>query len=102
MDALQGDRRGRANEETDLPLVGDEDGLGLRGGSAQVHKHDGGRRNGRGRHRVHDAAQLAVIRIGLVGMKVRNLGYGQNRQQHEAHCGHNRQNTDSTAFPEPI
>jgi hypothetical protein len=39
---------------------------------------------------LHDAAQLAVIGIGLVGMQVRNLGYGQNRQQDKAHGGHHR------------
>jgi len=88
-DALQGDGR-RADKEADLPLVGNEDGLGLRSRSAQVHEHDNSRRNRRGRHRMHDAAQLAVIGIGLVGMQVRNLGYGQNRQQDKAQSGHHR------------
>jgi hypothetical protein len=51
---------------------------------------------------MHDAAQLAVIGIGLVGVQVRNLGYGQNRQQDKAQSGHHRQNTDPAALPEPV
>jgi hypothetical protein len=73
-----------------LPLVGNEDGLGLRSGGAKVHEHDDGRGNRRGRHRVHDDAQLAVICIGLVGVQVRNLGYGQDCQQDKAHDCHHR------------
>jgi hypothetical protein len=52
---------------------------------------------------VHDDAQLAVIRVGLVGVQVRNLGYGQKRQQDKTHCGDYRQKAGgATAFPEPL
>jgi hypothetical protein len=33
---------------------------------------------------VHRDAQLAVIGVGLVGMQVRDLRYGQKRQQNQA------------------
>jgi hypothetical protein len=73
-----------------LPLAGNQDRLGLGRRGSQLHQNDGSRRNRRGRHRVHHDAQLAVIGIGLVGMQVRNLGYGQDRQQGKAYGGYYR------------
>ena len=42
---------------------------------------DDGRGSSDGHHRVHDDAQLAVIRVGLVGWRCVDLGNGQHRQQ---------------------
>jgi len=101
-DALQGDG-GRANKETDLPLMGNCDGFGLRGGGAKVHEHDDGSGDRSRRHRVHDDAQLAVIGVGLVGMDVRNLGYGQHRQQSQAkHCHRRHKAGPCAALPETL
>lgn len=51
---------------------------------------------------MHDDAQLAVIGVALIGVQVRNLGYGQKRQQDKAHRGDYRQKAGAaTAFPEP-
>jgi hypothetical protein len=83
-----------------LPLVGNEDGLGLRSGSAQVHKHNDGRSYRSGHHRVHDDAQLAVIGIGLVGVQVRNLSHRQHRQQYQAKHRHRRHKAGP--FPETL
>jgi hypothetical protein len=89
-DALAGDRRG-ANEEANLPLAGNYDGLGLGRGSSQLHDDDDFRRSGNGNHSVHDNAQLAVIGVGIVRMKMSDLGYGQHRQQKQAEDCHGRQ-----------
>jgi Tfp pilus assembly protein PilV len=51
---------------------------------------------------VHRNAQLAVIGVALVGVQVRNLRYGQQSQQDQAHCGHHRQKADATAPPETL
>jgi hypothetical protein len=51
---------------------------------------------------VHRNAQLAVIGVGLVGVQVRNLRYGQQRQQDQAHRGHDRQKANATALPETL
>jgi hypothetical protein len=82
--------------------MGYEDGLGLGSGSAQLHNHNDGCCGRDGRHRVHNDAQLAVVRIGLVGVQVRNLGYGQNCQQDEAHGGYHRQKAGPTALSERL
>lgn len=86
-----------------MPLLSDEDGLGQWNGSAQLHDHDHGRGGRNGRQRVHDNAELAVIRIALVGVQVRNLGHGQHRQQKQAQGGDYRQKAGgATAFLEPL
>ena len=86
-----------------MPLVGNEDGLGLRSGSAQVHKHNDSCSYRGGHQRVHDDAQLAVIGVGLVGMGVRNLGYGQHGQQNQAkHRDRRHKAGPDAAFPEPL
>lgn len=86
-----------------MPLAGNEDRFGLGRGSSQLHDHNHSRSCGYRHHRVHDDAQLAVIRVGLVGVQVRNLGYGQKRQQDKTHCGDYRQKAGgATAFPEPL
>ncbi len=97
-DALAGDRR-RANEEANLPLAGNDDGLGLGRGRSQLHDDDDGSSSGNGHHRVHDDAQLAVIGVGLVGVEVRDLGYGQHRQQEQAEDCHGRQEAGRDAPP---
>ena len=96
-----GDGRGTA-EEAELGLPGYKNGFGLRGRSAQLHDHDHSCSNRRGHRCVHDDAQLAVIGICLVGMQVRNLGHGQNRQQDEAQGRNHRQKADAAAIPEPL
>jgi len=88
--ALAGERRG-TNEEANLPLAGNYDGLGLGRGSSQLHDDDDCRSSGNGNHSVHDNAQLAVICVGIVRMKVSGLGYGQHRQQEQTQDRHSRQ-----------
>ena len=98
-DALAGDRR-RANEEANLPLAGNYDGLGLGRGSSQLHDDDDGRSGGDGHHRVHDNAQLAMVGVGLFGMQVRRLGDGQQRKQDKTEHRHGRQGAGPRpAFP---
>jgi len=83
--------------------MGNDDGIGLGRGGSQLHDHNHSRSGGNGHHRMHDNAQLAVIRVGLVGMHVRNLGYGQHRQQNQAKHRHRRHKAGpGAAFPEPL
>ena len=57
-----------------------------------MHHHDDGRSGCRhGRQRVHHNAQLAVVGVGLVGVQVRYLGDGQQRQKDKAHDRNDRQ-----------
>jgi hypothetical protein len=101
-DALRGDRR-RANKEADLPLVGNDDRFGLRRGGSQLHDHNHSRSGGNWHHRVHDDAQLAVIRVGLVRVQVCNLRHRQHRQQDQAKHGNRRHKAGPrAAFPEPL
>lgn len=79
-DALAGDGRW-ANEEANLPVAGNDDGIGLGGGSSQLNDEDNSRRGDAGDHRVHHDAKLAVIRVSIARVKVRDLSYGQHRQQ---------------------
>jgi hypothetical protein len=51
---------------------------------------------------VHRDGQLAVIGVGLVGVQVRNLRYGQKRQQDQAQGSYDRQKAGATALPEPL
>jgi hypothetical protein len=74
-----------------LPLAGNDDGLGLRGGRTHLHQLDGGRR-GRDRHRrVHHDAQLAMIGVGLAGVQVGDLGHGQQGKKDKAHDCYRRE-----------
>jgi hypothetical protein len=75
-DALAGDW-GRTNEEPGLALASDHDGLSLLGWGPKLDKHDRscGRRSRN--HRMHDNAQLAVVGVGLVRVKVRYLRNGK-------------------------
>jgi hypothetical protein len=95
------DRRG-TNKEAELGSPDHHVRLGLGSRSAQAHKHDRNRGNRRGRHGVHRDAQLAVIGVGLVGMQVRDLRYGQKRQQDQAQGSYDRQKAGATALPEPL
>lgn len=79
-DALAGDRWW-ANEESDLPLVGNDDGIGLGRGSSQLHDDNDGRSSGSRHQRVHDDAQLTMISVRLVRVQVGGLSEGQHRQQ---------------------
>lgn len=47
-------------------------------------------------------AQLAVIGVGLVGMRVRNLRHGQKRQQDQAHSCDDRQPVATAALAEGL
>ena len=89
-DALAGGGRG-ANEEANLPLGGNDDWLSLGSGSSQLHDDDDSRRSRNRDDRVHHDAKLAVIRVGIVRMKVRDLCYGQRRQQDQTDHRHSRQ-----------
>jgi len=96
-----GDGRGTA-EEAELGLPGDKNGFGLRSRRTKEHEYDGNRSHRRRRHGVHGNAQLAMIGVGGVGVHVRNLGYGENRQQDEAQDGDDRQKADAAAIPQPL
>lgn len=100
-DALQRDG-GRTDEEAALRPPSHEEGLGLGSRSAQEHKDYRNRGHRRGRNRVHYVTQLAVISVGLVGVHVRNLRYGQKRQQDQAHGRYYRQKAGATALSEPL
>jgi len=54
-DALTGDRRG-TNEEANLPLAGNDDGIGRGTGGPQLNDDDDSRRRGNRNHRVHHDA----------------------------------------------
>jgi hypothetical protein len=89
-DALQGDG-GRANEEAGLAPAGDEDRLGLRGRGAEVNHNDHGGGCGHGHDRVHNDAQRAMVGVGLIRVKVCDLGDGEQGYQGEAQHGCDRQ-----------
>jgi len=84
-DALAGDRRG-PNEEPELALAGNDDRIGLRSGRAEPDQRNFGASNRNRRQRVQHNAQLAMICVGLAGVKVSNLAHGEKRQQDEAHA----------------
>lgn len=88
--ALAGGGRG-PNEEANLTLEGNDDGLGLGSGSSQLHDDDDSRRGRNRDHRVHQDAKLAVIRVGIVRVKVRDLSDSQRRQQDQTEHRHGRQ-----------
>jgi hypothetical protein len=96
-DALAGDRR-RANEETNLPLAGNYDGLGLGRGSSQLHDDDDGRSGSHGRHRVHCDAELAMIGVALARMQVGDLSNGERGQKDEAQDCDGRQKAGRDAI----
>ncbi len=71
--------------------------------AAQLHDHNHSRSGRYGHHRVHDDAQLAVIRVVLVGMGVRNLGHDQHRQQNQTKHRHRRHKAGpGAALPETL
>jgi hypothetical protein len=72
---------GRTNDEAELSLPGDEDGLGLGRKGPQLHQHDGSSNRRNRHHRVHDDAELAMIGVSRAGMKVRDLGDGEQDKQ---------------------
>jgi hypothetical protein len=87
---LAGAGRG-TDEEPGLALPDHDEGLGLGRGGAQLHHHNDGRCGRHWRQCVHHDAQLAMIGVGLVGVKVRYLGHGKERQQDKTHHGDHRQ-----------
>jgi hypothetical protein len=64
-----------------MPMAGNADGVGMGRGNSQLHDHNDGGRGSNGHNRVHDNAQLAVVGVRLVRMKVRDLGNDEQRQQ---------------------
>jgi hypothetical protein len=85
-------------------MAGNYDGIGMGPGNSQLHDHNDSGRGCNGHNRVHDNAQLAVVGVRLVRMKVRDLGNNQHRQQDETQNGHCRQKagpeaTLGAAFP---
>jgi hypothetical protein len=89
-DALAGDWR-RTNEEPNLALADDDNRLGLRRRSSNLHQNNGDSKDRSGHHRVHDNAELAVVGVGGVGMKVRDLGEGQGGKQNQTQTRDDRQ-----------
>jgi len=96
-DALAGDRR-RANEEANLPLTGNYDGLGLGRGSTQLHDDNDGRRGCDRRDRMHGDAELAVIGIALAWVQVSDLSNGERGQKDEAQNRDGRQKAGRDAI----
>ena len=95
-DALAGAWR-RANKEPGLAPPGHANWLGPWHEDTQSHNLNNDHQD-RDRHdRVHHRAQLAMISVGLVLVNVRNLGYGQKRQQDEAHDSYRRHEPLPTA-----
>jgi hypothetical protein len=64
-----------------LALVGDYDGIGLGRGCSQLHDDNDGRSGCNGHDRVHDNAQLAVVGIRIVRVKVRYLSNDEHREK---------------------
>jgi hypothetical protein len=80
-------------------LPGQKYRLGLRNRCPQLHQNNNGHGRGHGRHRVHDDAQGAVVGVGLVGVKVGNLSYGEHRQQDKAYnCDGGRKTAHRALF----
>lgn len=77
-DALAGDGRG-PNEEPQLALAGNDDRVGLRSRRAELNQHNLGAISRNRHQRVHHNAQLAMIGVGLVGVKVRDLAHDEKR-----------------------
>ena len=63
-------------------MANNEDGVSMGRGGSQLHDHNDSRRGSNGHNRVHDNAQLAVVRVRLVRMNVRDLG----NDEHAAEC----------------
>lgn len=61
--------------------MGNNDGIGLRRGSSQLHDDNDGRGGGNRRQRVHGDAQLTMVGVRLVRVQVRGLSQGEHRQQ---------------------
>jgi len=74
-DALAGDW-GRANKEPCLGLPGDGDGFGQGRGSSQLHDDNNSRCRCRRRRGVHNDAERAMVGVSLIGVKVSDLGDG--------------------------
>jgi hypothetical protein len=71
-------------------LPGDENGLGLGSKAAQLHQNycNSERRNRH--HRVHHDTELAMIGVSRVGVKVGDLGNGEQDQQNQAQACYDR------------
>jgi hypothetical protein len=78
-----GDGRG-ADKKPDLPFTEDKNRFGDGSKGSKLHHHNGGRSSYSGHGRVHDDAELTVIRIRLIRVQVSGLGDGQHGQQNEA------------------
>lgn len=89
-DALAGAWRG-ANKELGLALPDHADWLGSWHEDTQSHTLDDGCQGRDRHHRVHHYAQLAMISVSLALVNVRNLGYGQQRQEDKADDSDRRQ-----------
>jgi hypothetical protein len=79
----EGDGR-RADKQPDLPFTQDENRFGDGRKGSKLHHHDDGYGGHSGYGCMHDDAELAVIRIGLIRMQVSGLGNGQHGQKNKA------------------
>ena len=70
-----------------MPEAGVDANLAGKKRPADMDQHDGDRRHCRRGHAVQHDAQLAMIRIGGGGMRVRHLHHAKQRQQHKAEHG---------------
>jgi hypothetical protein len=62
-----------------------------RGGRSYLDEDDDGSSDCDRSHCVHDDAQRAMVGVAFEGMNVRDLDYGQQRQQDKAHHGGRRE-----------
>jgi hypothetical protein len=90
-DALAGGGRG-TDEETNLTLASNDHGFSLRSGGSQLNDDNDSRRGSNRHHCVHDDAELTMIRVSAIRVKVRGLRDNQHGQQEQTNDRDDRQN----------
>jgi len=80
----------RAGKELGMPIPREGSRLKNKGAGLDLNQDDNGRGNGHGRCRVHQDAQRAVVGVAFERVNVGHLHHGQQRQQDQAHHGHQR------------
>jgi hypothetical protein len=92
----------RARKELGMPIT-DEGARSIdRRGDADLNQDDDGGGDGHRRHRMHGDAESAMVGVAGVRVEVRDLGYGQEGHEDEAHDhdsrGMNRPESEATAM----
>lgn len=71
-------------------MTNEELHIGRRGGGSDLDQHNGGGTSSDGRRGVHGNAERAVVRRAYVGVKMRDLNDGEDRQQGQTQDRHYR------------